>query len=448
MPLGTNIEDPRNNKKAWIDSPEGEDQALIVATRDLKTYDTKNIFFKRRFTSSDINMNVNGSVGGTPEIIHDGTDLVKWTASTVAGTWDYTSTTHAYEGVITVVDYSLIDAGADSFTINSTTRVATTHWAAATSNAITADNIRDDINSNVVGFTAVTGASATVIVKANAGYDITTFSTNATAAEMLATGRSINGTSAGTGGEAYLTRASAFSTSPYSSLSFYVYLTAWKTGQNIVIRTYLAGVLKGNSVNLNSYMNVELLNQWQVATIPLSALGIAGISIDRIGIQISHVGIKPYFDVIQFDETAGGANVEFVLEPESGKWLYVTEMLASFADEYDGTLTNGTMPGLSYNKILNESPANGYLVRLIKNGITKNSRTVANFKDMLQNGGTEIVSYMDDGTNVFVTVKQKFAVPMLLKSEDADNINVTIRDNMTGLLHFRINALCYEEDRE
>jgi hypothetical protein len=45
---------------------------------------------------------VNAAFSGTPDCIHDGTDAVCWTASAVAGTWDFASTTQANSGTKSV----------------------------------------------------------------------------------------------------------------------------------------------------------------------------------------------------------------------------------------------------------------------------------------------------------------------------------------------------------
>ena len=43
-------------------------------------------------------LNQDASFGGTPEVIHDGTDSVAWTGAAVAGTWDFADTTDPFAG--------------------------------------------------------------------------------------------------------------------------------------------------------------------------------------------------------------------------------------------------------------------------------------------------------------------------------------------------------------
>ena len=77
------IADPRNSKKAYIDSTEGEKQGLIVATRPLKTLTNKSLFFTNSIYGLD--MNKDASASGVPVKVHDGTDSALWTASDIVG---------------------------------------------------------------------------------------------------------------------------------------------------------------------------------------------------------------------------------------------------------------------------------------------------------------------------------------------------------------------------
>ena len=83
MALPIHIQDPRNKNGPFIDTAEGEDQALVVATRPLKTL--KNA--SRYFSNSDygVDMNVNATTSGTPLKIHDGLDSTLWTGTSIVG---------------------------------------------------------------------------------------------------------------------------------------------------------------------------------------------------------------------------------------------------------------------------------------------------------------------------------------------------------------------------
>lgn len=92
--------------------------------------------------------------------------------------------------LFTIVDYSLIDAGADSVTVtvngSGTTRTASTHWSAATSNAITASNLAADLNSAVSGITATASGASVYLTPASTTCTLT-ISTNMDAGEGTAT---------------------------------------------------------------------------------------------------------------------------------------------------------------------------------------------------------------------------------------------------------------------
>lgn len=69
---------------------EDEHNGLVVATRPLKTFNNKPQFYLSAEGSKDMNVNV--TYAGTPDKIHDGTDSVLWTASTITGDWTFDST--------------------------------------------------------------------------------------------------------------------------------------------------------------------------------------------------------------------------------------------------------------------------------------------------------------------------------------------------------------------
>ena len=74
-----------------------KDNSLVVATQPLKTYESKLVF--ARNDTYGIDMNQNAAFGGTPVLIHDGTDSVAWTMSEPVGTkWTADSADRPYVG--------------------------------------------------------------------------------------------------------------------------------------------------------------------------------------------------------------------------------------------------------------------------------------------------------------------------------------------------------------
>ena len=95
MPVKTLITDPETGRQAAVVDTE-EKNALVVATRPLKSYATKIKFF----TNPDYGYNMNVTLGfaGTPDKIHNGIDNSYWTASAISGTWTFNSTDQAHAG--------------------------------------------------------------------------------------------------------------------------------------------------------------------------------------------------------------------------------------------------------------------------------------------------------------------------------------------------------------
>jgi len=98
--LKVNIADINNKKTAEIDHEIGEKQAVVVATRPLKTFNNVIRFFADSNGNIDLNQNVNFT--GTPVNIHDGEDNTYWTASEISGNWDFSSTDQAHTGTQSV----------------------------------------------------------------------------------------------------------------------------------------------------------------------------------------------------------------------------------------------------------------------------------------------------------------------------------------------------------
>ncbi len=100
MSVNALVIDPQTNCEARVDSTTGEKHALVVATRELKTYTNKLSFFVNNEYGADINQNA--AAGGTPVKVHDGTDDTLWTASDIVGggktTFNSTDQNHTIGG--------------------------------------------------------------------------------------------------------------------------------------------------------------------------------------------------------------------------------------------------------------------------------------------------------------------------------------------------------------
>ena len=85
----------KSGQDAEVNSDTGEVPGLVVATRPLKTFDTKTVFFTNPTYGRE--MAQNAAFGGVALLLHDGTDTGAWTFSEPTGTkWEANSTDEAY----------------------------------------------------------------------------------------------------------------------------------------------------------------------------------------------------------------------------------------------------------------------------------------------------------------------------------------------------------------
>lgn len=240
--------------------------------------------------------------------------------------------------------------------------------------------------------------------------------------------------------------------SDYVSFSMWVYVESdW--GDNDSISMYGwdtgAGISVGTSVFLEDYFTFHEFGVWHKVNIPLSSLELSSSTIDALRIQITtREGAKSprfFLDVIQFEET--GNLIEYIIKPKNGTWYHVTSLMQSFADAYDGTLINATMPNLSYEKILGETLVVGYTYAAVIDGKLTDPGTIGSLGDMLQFPNSRITSLIDDGTNVFLAVQTDLSHPFVLKSENDDYLTLTIQEDLTGFLQFRFSVNGFVEDR-
>lgn len=82
MSLKVHIADPSTGLEATVVN-KAEENALVVATRELKEFTSKTSFFTN--DTYGVNMNQDVTFGGAPEEIHDGIDNVYWAASVITG---------------------------------------------------------------------------------------------------------------------------------------------------------------------------------------------------------------------------------------------------------------------------------------------------------------------------------------------------------------------------
>ncbi len=79
-----------NGVTAAMNTENGEDVGLVVATRPHRLYTSRTMFFTDE--NGDVDMADAASYGDTPEMVHDGIDNIYWTGSVKKGVWVFDDT--------------------------------------------------------------------------------------------------------------------------------------------------------------------------------------------------------------------------------------------------------------------------------------------------------------------------------------------------------------------
>ncbi len=142
------------------------------------------------------------------------------------------------------------------------------------------------------------------------------------------------------------------------------------------------------------------------------------------------------FSVFKHTGTATGTTIT----AEKDEVFCVTELRIAIADVLAGTVTDGTMEGLAYDKLLAlASLANGILFSRVAKGKIVFSVPIKQLGDFLATG-SDMVNHISDGTNTFITLLVKFPEPIVLDGSRGDFLSFTINDDLSGLLLFTAAA--------
>jgi len=255
----------------------------------------------------------------------------------------------------------------------------------------------------------------------------------------------IKGVGTGKDGEIQLTHATSIDLTLYTAITGWIYVIGWREGKNLELQPRFAGGNIGNKVNINNYFSTGLQNAWQQFIIPLSDLGLVGMTIDAIRIKNKEDPNQFYLDDIQIEET----DIEFktyFLRPDEGTNLHVQKILVTYVVAFDIDHADATVPFLSYDKILGVTLVNGWLYQRIQNNKVMSSQVVKSFHDIFYTGA-KLGSVICDGTNTLATVEYTYPVPEILKSENLDLLKVEIQDtNMADFISMRMSVLGFQEN--
>jgi hypothetical protein len=396
-------------------------------------------------------MAINVSFGGTPDKIHDGIDTVAWTASAILGTWVFDSSTHAKQGVITVIDYSALALATitiEGTNLTNTVLIEEADWTAETSNDVTAANIQAAVDA-VEGVSASVSGSVVTIIADNSTTqaDITTLSTDAAAGEMTASAQSIDTTATKDDDEALLKRSSTIDMTGYTAISLAIYLTKWDTTKDneISIRARLAGVDVGNEVNLSEKISESSLNVWQEIGLNKEIFGLDTDIIDEFVIKTissatgSPNAPKAYIDKFQIEETGSPKTFSFV--PPAGTQFHFRKEEVSFQ-------VNSALAALDPNQFITlpRLPI-GVVSILTKDGNAAVATALRdNFDMQMSVGSTRDMDVTYTGSKVWGKIVYDIGEgseygALILRSSQGDRLDVTISDDLSGLTQFQIRLV-------
>jgi len=248
----------------------------------------------------------------------------------------------------------------------------------------------------------------------------------------------------------FLRGAGAVALSGYTALTGWLFVTAWDTRGTKEIRLQgwdsTTGTAVGTSVVLGSYIDTTVLNSWQEFVIPLTDMSLEAASIDAF--RLTNVDVGPgvaptyYLDDFQIEQT--GTPAAFSVEPEQGTWWYIDELAIFIVDAHTG--------GLAYNKILSQAALSAGLgLRQVgENGGTRIifSYNLKTLQDFLTLSGCRVVSSSGDGVNAYLALKVELGHAWVLKAEEDHRLELTVSEDLSGLVSLKMAVTYREESRE
>jgi len=235
----------------------------------------------------------------------------------------------------------------------------------------------------------------------------------------------------------------------FTALTGKIDLDIYNAANNsITIEFDNAGVVAGNSINLNDFIDTGNFSEQSFA-IPKAQFGLSTQLLDGMTITINRIGgTKPTmkFDDIQFEQT--GTPAVFTAITTAGERFHATGLRVVLADNITGITTvagateTTAVPNLSYDALLGVSAlTNGIVFQIVRDGEVSLAVNLKQIGDFLTTGGT-IVNHISDGTNTFISLVFEFVEPIVIIGDGGDSnfMSLTINDNLSGLLEFRAVA--------
>jgi hypothetical protein len=243
------------------------------------------------------------------------------------------------------------------------------------------------------------------------------------------------------GNEAQFEDTGTTDTSAFTAVSGAIYITGWPTSgtKEVELRLRLAGVDVGNIISLSGYIDVSVLNAWQTFAIPIADFGTGGATVDQMIVKTVDLGggAPPdyYLDAIQFEEV--GSEV-YSVSADANSFYTINSLNIAMADAFNSTLADSSMPKIPYNTLLGVSKlANGIGFKLTTGGVVRFNSTFQQHIDFMafprlsyQSGG--------DATNTWMNYSIEFNPGFVLDGRIDDKLEVTLADDLSGLLYMRM----------
>ena len=250
------------------------------------------------------------------------------------------------------------------------------------------------------------------------------------------------------------TRASAVNIVSYTGITGYIYVDSWPASgtKEVRLRFRLAGVDIGTEIDISPFIDVTNQNVWQAFTIPFTGnFNLSGTQLDELVVRTIDIGPgQPpnyYLDAMSLTSAAGGSPQTFKLEPRLNELIYVKGIEFVFVFPFDpvatvaGATENFAANYLSYNTFLHLAAlGNGVRISRIQNEKTLFSSVTKNNFDLFNATNRQIDLFVSDNTNTIMKVSSNFTGLVELDSTSNDRYEITIQDDLSSLLEFRVRA--------
>lgn len=267
-----------------------------------------------------------------------------------------------------------------------------------------------------------------------------TWTFNSTAQANTGT-RSVDATATVNNSTAQFEVGSPITASNYVALTGFIYIASVGTGggnKEVELRFRLAGVNVSDIVDLSDFVSSAVTGVWQKFTIPLEEFAISSATLDQLTVTtISTNGTPPdyYLDDIQLEEQGSAV---YTVSADSQSIYKIRQLKITMADAYDSTLADASHQKIPYDSFLGVSSLDsGINFRLVSNEITRFDGQFRRHIDFVAFPGIEVESG-GDGTNTWVSYDVTFDPPAVLDSRTKDTFTITLADDLSGLLYFRV----------